>query len=158
MSDHRRPASSWMLRKQGKRAVKVECFNAQDFDDAADGALPGLFRLRIDGVWYRAQGEQYTFLSPEGVWRVLERHAFEEQAELHRPPPLVKGDHVRAWLGERDGVPVNERCVLASNPMQDEHGRWHVLVFTYRLGRVLLPVQQVSRLEDTAKSKCKHCA
>lgn len=151
MSDHRRPASSWMLRKQGNKAVKIECFNAQDFDDAADGALPGLFRLRIDGVWYRAQGEQYTFLPREGVLRVLERHAFEVQAELHRPPPLAKGDQVRAWLGERAGVPVSERCVLASNPMQDGEGRWHVLVSTYRLGRVLLPVERVNKMDASAK-------
>lgn len=143
MSEQRRPMWNLLLRIPGKKATKVEAFDAMDFIGQAAHAAPGLLRLRVDGRWLGEGG--YVFYGPEELWLELEvRLGLALAPPPPQPPALAKGDWVRVYLGERNGVPIHERMYLASDPMQDVCGSWHVLCSTYSRGRVMVPVADVT--------------
>lgn len=85
------------------------------------GAREGLFRIKIDRVWYRAGGMKYTFLSLEQAFAVLS--GSEAPRETERPN-LPVGSLVRA-SGQGRGLTLTRTRTL---PIQGPDGRWRVFV------------------------------
>lgn len=78
VSEKRKPQIVMLLRKSGKKNLKVELFNARDFrqDDPSASHKCGRYRIRVNGRWYKdGRSTKYTFLTKwqfrDLLWRSL---------------------------------------------------------------------------------------
>ena len=127
MADHRKPCAAYTLARPGRDPVRIEVFEAELWPQA-DGAGPGLYRVRRGRAWIMAP-DKYTFITPAALGRLLAAELGEEPEAA--PPDLSAGDRVRLREPGRmePGSPVGWRyCRVLEDPIQEIDGRWTVLV------------------------------
>jgi len=65
MSEKRKPIMIFLLRKQGKKSVKAELFDARKNwqNMIPRQCFARLFRIRANGKWVKREGENHSFFT-----------------------------------------------------------------------------------------------
>lgn len=127
MAEQRKKTDSILLRTGGK-ILSLELFPSDQWPEENGGE--GLFRVRIDDVWYCPTGK-YSFLTRSAVGdlvaMLLQGDEIAEEAAPHLP---LKAD-VSVYL---EDVNANEIGSVRVGPYQKRDGRWYVQVWVFGKG------------------------
>lgn len=146
MAEKRQKTISLLLKNEGKTAVKIELFDAQEWAGLS-GAGPGLYRVRVNGKWYCLQGKQYTFLTLDGVSKLFGHEisiAMGSNSHSEEMPVVPVGASVRVPNGRHCGSKtLFDVTRTSTEPLQGIDGRWYVGVIMIGRGTVLVPVDTI---------------
>ncbi|WP_027178216.1 hypothetical protein [Maridesulfovibrio bastinii] len=113
-----------------KIGPKIEIFPAEQWDKP--GAKEGLFRLRIDRIWY-CKDNKYTFLTPSQIGEVV-----MEQLGLVEPKTEPKPQLKRRQRVSVQGLNSWTMGITGSDPIQGVDGRWRIWVSGYGFSKFYL--------------------
>jgi hypothetical protein len=122
MAEQRQKSGVILLEIRGKTPVRIELYDASEWDHPA--AVAGLFRLRVDGKWLRGDEDKYRFVPADQVVELVREHLAGRVESPGRKPRLVPGMRVRV-PGDNGGRALT---TVMAGPIQGPDRRWRVFV------------------------------
>lgn len=128
MGEQRKKKASFCL-KNGAKSIKVEFFDAEDWEDGPRGCV----RVRVDGRWLDASDGSRQYFAEDGVSALIRDFLFSP-GTLSRPPRPQVSEGLPVWVScgpcDENGIPwgCRQERILSGDTVYGYDGRWYVVV------------------------------
>jgi hypothetical protein len=143
MAERRTAEFSLLLLTGRKTKLKIDVFDAAQWKQGAKG----LYRARLNGRWYAAPKQRFSFKTIAGIGEYFAGHVarmVEGEDAKPKRPNIPVGTSVRVFNGAVvDGQRQYDVTRTATDPIQCVDGRWYVAVVMLGRGMEMRPVDEM---------------
>lgn len=143
MAERREKAFSLLLLTGRKTKIKIDVYEADQWREGRKG----LYRARLNGRWYAAPKQRFSFKTIGGIGKYFADHVariIEGEDTAANRPNIPPGTSVRVFNGTViDGQRQYDVTRTRTDPIQCVDGRWYVAVVMCGQGTVMKAVDEM---------------